>query len=175
MLTGIGGGMVRDVLVREIPTVLRTELYAVAALLGAAVMVPGKSHRIVMHVIQGDVYEILSRDDRILGMKRRALRIAVLLWLGWYLSGPLCETFDFWDPPRAEVHDVQRNAGGAPALIAAIFGVAFFLIRKWRERCSFVPGLLQRCVVSLTFYLPISVASLTPVSSHSPPLLPLRI
>jgi uncharacterized membrane protein YeiH len=32
MLTGIGGGMVRDVLVRETPTVLRTELYAVAAL-----------------------------------------------------------------------------------------------------------------------------------------------
>ncbi len=42
MLTGIGGGMVRDVLVNEIPTVLRTELYAVAALLGAAVMVAGK-------------------------------------------------------------------------------------------------------------------------------------
>lgn len=41
MLTGIGGGMVRDVLVREIPTVLRTELYAVAALLGAAVVVVG--------------------------------------------------------------------------------------------------------------------------------------
>lgn len=42
MLTGIGGGMVRDVLVREIPTVLRTELYAVAALIGAAVMVIGR-------------------------------------------------------------------------------------------------------------------------------------
>jgi uncharacterized membrane protein YeiH len=41
MLTGIGGGMVRDVLVREIPTVLRTELYAVAALIGAAVVVIG--------------------------------------------------------------------------------------------------------------------------------------
>jgi uncharacterized membrane protein YeiH len=41
MVTGIGGGMVRDVLVREIPTVLRTELYAVAALLGAAVVVAG--------------------------------------------------------------------------------------------------------------------------------------
>jgi uncharacterized membrane protein YeiH len=39
MLTGIGGGMARDVLVREIPTVLRTELYAVAALVGAAVVV----------------------------------------------------------------------------------------------------------------------------------------
>jgi uncharacterized membrane protein YeiH len=42
MLTGIGGGMVRDVLVREIPTVLRTELYAVAALIGAAVVVTGR-------------------------------------------------------------------------------------------------------------------------------------
>ena len=41
MLTGIGGGMVRDVLVREIPTVLRTELYAVAALVGATVVVIG--------------------------------------------------------------------------------------------------------------------------------------
>lgn len=41
MLTGVGGGMTRDVLVREIPTVLRTELYAVAALIGAAVMVGG--------------------------------------------------------------------------------------------------------------------------------------
>ncbi len=42
MLTGIGGGMVRDLLVNEIPTVLRTELYAVAALIGAAVMVAGR-------------------------------------------------------------------------------------------------------------------------------------
>jgi uncharacterized membrane protein YeiH len=43
MLTGIGGGMVRDVLVREIPTVLRTELYAVAALVGASVVVGGRA------------------------------------------------------------------------------------------------------------------------------------
>ncbi|HTU46791.1 MAG TPA: trimeric intracellular cation channel family protein [Bryobacteraceae bacterium] len=42
MLTGIGGGMVRDVLVMEIPTVLRTELYAVAALIGAAAVVIGR-------------------------------------------------------------------------------------------------------------------------------------
>jgi uncharacterized membrane protein YeiH len=42
MLTGIGGGVARDVLVREIPTVLRTELYAVAALVGAAVVVAGR-------------------------------------------------------------------------------------------------------------------------------------
>jgi uncharacterized membrane protein YeiH len=40
-LTGIGGGMARDILVREIPTVLRADLYAVAALAGAAVVVSG--------------------------------------------------------------------------------------------------------------------------------------
>src|SRR6185312_279898 len=40
-LTGIGGGMVRDILVMEIPTVLRTQVYAVAALIGAAVVVMG--------------------------------------------------------------------------------------------------------------------------------------
>src|SRR5271154_5247911 len=41
MVTGIGGGMVRDVLLAEIPTVLRADLYAVAALAGAAVVVIG--------------------------------------------------------------------------------------------------------------------------------------
>jgi uncharacterized membrane protein YeiH len=42
-LTGIGGGMVRDVLVREIPTVLRTDIYALAALIGATVIVGGRA------------------------------------------------------------------------------------------------------------------------------------
>src|SRR5690349_3952168 len=38
-ITAVGGGMVRDVLLSEIPFVLRKELYAVPALLGAAVVV----------------------------------------------------------------------------------------------------------------------------------------
>src|SRR5919199_845265 len=38
-ITGIGGGILRDVLLREVPTVLRHDLYAVPALLGAAVAV----------------------------------------------------------------------------------------------------------------------------------------
>jgi len=41
MLTGIGGGMTRDVLLMEIPQVLRSDLYAVAALAGASVVVIG--------------------------------------------------------------------------------------------------------------------------------------
>jgi uncharacterized membrane protein YeiH len=38
-ITGIGGGILRDVLLREVPTVLRHDLYAIPALLGAAVLV----------------------------------------------------------------------------------------------------------------------------------------
>ncbi len=41
VLTGIGGGIVRDLLVQEIPTVLRREIYAVAGLAGALVVVLG--------------------------------------------------------------------------------------------------------------------------------------
>jgi len=41
MLTGIGGGMLRDVLVMQIPIVLRSDLYALAALVGAAIVVGG--------------------------------------------------------------------------------------------------------------------------------------
>jgi uncharacterized membrane protein YeiH len=36
MITGIGGGLVRDLLTGEIPTVLRREIYAVAGLVGCA-------------------------------------------------------------------------------------------------------------------------------------------
>jgi uncharacterized membrane protein YeiH len=43
VLTGIGGGIARDVLVNEIPGVLRRELYAVAALFGAVVVVLGNA------------------------------------------------------------------------------------------------------------------------------------
>jgi uncharacterized membrane protein YeiH len=39
MLTGIGGGILRDVLVSGIPSVLRSDLYALAALAGASVVV----------------------------------------------------------------------------------------------------------------------------------------
>jgi len=41
VLTGIGGGMLRDVLVAEVPAVLRSDLYAVAALAGALLVVAG--------------------------------------------------------------------------------------------------------------------------------------
>lgn len=42
MLTGIGGGMARDLLLAEVPMVLRADLYAIAALAGAIVVVIGE-------------------------------------------------------------------------------------------------------------------------------------
>lgn len=41
MLTGIGGGMMRDILLAQIPIVLRADLYAVAALAASSVVVIG--------------------------------------------------------------------------------------------------------------------------------------
>lgn len=41
MLTGIGGGMLRDILLAQVPSVLRSDFYAVAALAGASVVVIG--------------------------------------------------------------------------------------------------------------------------------------
>ena len=38
-LTGVGGGVLRDILLRDIPVVLRTGLYAIPALVGASIIV----------------------------------------------------------------------------------------------------------------------------------------
>ena len=53
-ITGVGGGVIRDVLVGEIPVVLRTGLYAIPALMGAAVVVgasSGGSHDLVYPLV----------------------------------------------------------------------------------------------------------------------------
>jgi uncharacterized membrane protein YeiH len=41
MLSGIGGGLIRDMLVSEVPAVFRAEIYALAALAGSIVVVAG--------------------------------------------------------------------------------------------------------------------------------------
>lgn len=46
VLTAVGGGIVRDLLVTEVPRVLREEVYALAALVGAAIVVLG--HRLAL-------------------------------------------------------------------------------------------------------------------------------
>jgi len=53
MLTGIGGGMVRDLLVSEVPAVLRAEIYAVAALAGGAVVVVARALALPVGIATG--------------------------------------------------------------------------------------------------------------------------
>ncbi|MFF5263801.1 trimeric intracellular cation channel family protein [Actinomadura viridis] len=48
-ITGVGGGTIRDTLLRQIPSVLRADLYAIPALVGAAITVA---------TIQGGVYGV---------------------------------------------------------------------------------------------------------------------
>jgi uncharacterized membrane protein YeiH len=43
MLTGVGGGVARDMLLSEIPAVLRSDLYAVAALVTSSIVVAGSA------------------------------------------------------------------------------------------------------------------------------------
>jgi hypothetical protein len=107
-------------------------------------------------------------------MKRRLAKIAFLLWLGCYLAGPLAETFDSWDPPREELRDVQRNAGGAITMVAAVFCLIALLFRRWRDRALFAAKALTSQIVSLRAGVPMSSSTVPPAFSHSPPLL-LRI
>jgi uncharacterized membrane protein YeiH len=89
-LTGIGGGMLRDVLVSDIPTVLQSDLYAVAALACAVV------------VVVGNALKAPPAASAIAGAACCfALRL-VALWRGWRL-------------PTAGDHDnvtVADDAGG---------------------------------------------------------------
>jgi uncharacterized membrane protein YeiH len=53
-ITGVGGGVLRDVLLGEIPVVLRTGLYAIPAIVGAAIVVAASesgSHTIVFPIV----------------------------------------------------------------------------------------------------------------------------
>ncbi len=73
MLSGIGGGMARDVLLSEVPTVLRSELYAVAALAGSTVVALGSLAGVPMSVSMV-VGACLCFGLRIIAMRR-----------GWHL------------------------------------------------------------------------------------------
>jgi uncharacterized membrane protein YeiH len=70
MLTGIGGGVARDVLLTEIPAVLRADLYAVAALAGAAVVAAGQVLG-VPFVVTASVGGLVCFGLRMLAIRRR--------------------------------------------------------------------------------------------------------
>lgn len=76
VLTGTGGGALRDILVAKPPTVLRSELYAVTALAGAVV------------VVLGDLADLPARPIALAGAALCfSLRLAAIR-RGWELPSP---------------------------------------------------------------------------------------
>ena len=71
MLTGIGGGALRDILAAEVPLVLRSEIYAVASLLGAIIITLANQAQVL-----GPSAEIIA------AVATFALRM-VSVWRGW--------------------------------------------------------------------------------------------
>jgi uncharacterized membrane protein YeiH len=73
MLTGVGGGVARDVLLAEVPAVLRSDLYAMAALVGAGIVVGG----VMLHLP-------LIVPAVVGGLVCFGLRVMAIRW-GWQL------------------------------------------------------------------------------------------
>jgi len=94
MLTGIGGGMLRDVLITEVPTVLRAELYAVAALAGAVV------------VVVGHVLNLPPTAAAIAGAALCFSMRLIAIWRGWRLP---VAGMPRWRKSEAEASDEDED------------------------------------------------------------------
>jgi uncharacterized membrane protein YeiH len=71
MLTGIGGGALRDILAAEVPLVLRSEIYAVASLLGAII------------ITLANLAGVLGPPAEILAAVTTFILRMVSVWRGW--------------------------------------------------------------------------------------------
>ena len=71
MLTGIGGGVLRDVLAGEVPFVLRREIYALASLLGAVIILAARH----VHILG-------TTTNMVAAAATFALRM-LSVWRGW--------------------------------------------------------------------------------------------
>jgi uncharacterized membrane protein YeiH len=71
MVSGIGGGMVRDVLAGEVPSVLRTDIYAVAALAAGGV------------VALGDVLDLPAAASMLAGAALCIFLRVMAIFFGW--------------------------------------------------------------------------------------------
>src|SRR5439155_19585710 len=78
-------------------------------------------------------------------MSAHFFRIVFVIWLGWYLTGPLAETFDFWDTPQEEMGDLASSLDGALVWAAAAICLAIVVSRQFCKCCSYLAeaGLLD--------------------------------
>ena len=107
-------------------------------------------------------------------MKGRILRIFVLLWLAWYIWGPVDPVVDFWDSPRQTMSDMMRAAGGVVVLIGAGFAIALLQSRNLRERFRLASHTARGFVASTSQLVTTAHLSIPSQPIHAPPV-PLRI
>lgn len=89
MLTGIGGGILRDVLANNIPAVLlRSELYAIAALACAAI------------VAAGHVLHLPPAAPAVVGMAVCFSMRLLAIRYGWHLPGARRAADSTWEAPK---------------------------------------------------------------------------
>ncbi len=69
-MTGVGGGIIRDVLAREIPMILRTEIYATACIVGG-----------IVHATAHDTFHLPLENSAMMGMVvTLVIRLAAIRW-----------------------------------------------------------------------------------------------
>ncbi len=69
VVTGVGGGIIRDVLAREIPMILRTEIYATACIVGG-----------IVHATAHDTFHLPLENSAMMGMVVTVIRLAAIRW-----------------------------------------------------------------------------------------------
>ena len=70
VVTGVGGGIIRDVLAREIPMILRTEIYATACIVGG-----------IVHATAHDTFHLPLENSAMMGMVvTLVIRLAAIRW-----------------------------------------------------------------------------------------------
>ena len=70
VITGVGGGILRDVLAREIPMILRTEIYATACIAGG-----------IVHTTAFHTFQVGAQHASIMGMAvTLIIRLAAIRW-----------------------------------------------------------------------------------------------
>lgn len=107
-------------------------------------------------------------------LKGRTLRLFVLLWLGWYLWGPVDPVVDWWDTPSQTMSDMVRAASGVVALMGAGLATALLQSRRLSDRfrvTSHTALAFVACLIAPAVVVCFSIPSLV---IHGPPV-PLRI
>lgn len=104
-------------------------------------------------------------------MTQRSIKVLGMLWLCWYLAGPLSEIVDTWDTPREEMHDIFLYAGGSVTLAAAGWFASVLarrLRRRWSQIARAVHGRFRPALFETP--MPFRFAARDPQLSASPPL-----